>query len=81
MLYFRDDIPTNLIEVEKKPIEGFYVKKNLRSDKWLIDCSNNLHKNTIGNHLRALSEKLVIYSTSYDNFIILGDFNVEMKKQ
>ena len=35
----------------------------------------------IGNHLRALSEKLDIYSTSYDNFIILGDFNIEMKKQ
>ena len=35
----------------------------------------------IGNHLRALSEKLDIYSTSYDNFIILGDFNIEMEKQ
>ena len=81
MLYFRDDIPTNLIEVEKKPIEGFYVKKNLRSDKWLINCSNNPYENTIGNHLCALSEKLDIYSTSYDNFIILGDFNIEMEKQ
>ena len=81
MLYFRDDIPTNLIEVEKKPIEGFYVKKNLRSDKWLTNCSNNPYENTIGNHLCALSEKLDIYSTSYDNFIILGDFNIEMKKQ
>ena len=42
---------------------------------------SNPHKNTIGNHLRALSEKLDIYSSSYSNFIILGDFNIEVKKQ
>ena len=35
----------------------------------------------IGSPLCALSKKLNIYSTSYDNFIILGDFNFEMKEQ
>ena len=35
----------------------------------------------IGNHLRALSEKLGIYSSRYNNFIILGSFNIEMEKQ
>ena len=35
----------------------------------------------IGDHLRALSEKLNIYSTSYDNFIILGDFIIEIEEQ
>ena len=53
----------------------------MRNDKWLITCSYNLHKNMIGNLLRALSEKLDIYSTNYDNFIILGDFDIEMKEQ
>ena len=81
LLYVREDIPTNLTEVETKPIEGFYVEINLRNDKWLINCSYNPHKNMIGNHLRALSEKLDIYSTSYDNFISLADFNIEMEKQ
>ena len=73
-LYVREDIPTNLIE-------RFYVEMNLCKDKWLINCSYNPHKNMIGNHLRALSEKLDIYSTSYDNFIILGDFNIEIEEQ
>ena len=68
LLYVREDIPTNLTEVETKPIEGFYVEINLRNDKWLINCSYNPHKNMIGNHPRALSEKLDLYSTSYDNF-------------
>ena len=35
----------------------------------------------IGSPLCALSKKLNIYSTSYDNFIILGDFNFEMEEQ
>ena len=33
LLYVREDIPTNLFEVETKPIEGFYVEINLRNDK------------------------------------------------
>ena len=63
LLYVREDIPTNLTEVETKPIEGFYVEINLRNDKWLMNCSYNPHKNMIGNHLRTLSEKLDIKST------------------
>ena len=35
----------------------------------------------MGNQLRALSGKLEIYSSSYNNFIILGDFSIEMKEQ
>ena len=35
----------------------------------------------IGSPLSALSKKLNIYSTSYDNFIILDDFNFEMEEQ
>ena len=81
LLYVREDIPTNLTEVETKPIEGFYIELNARNDKWFINCSYNPHKNMIGNHLWAISEKLDIYSTSYGNFIILGDFNIEMEEQ
>ena len=68
-------------EIETKPVEAFYVEKNLHNDRWLINCSYSPHKNTIGNHLRILSEKLDIYSSSYSNFIILGDFNIEVKEQ
>ena len=81
MLYVREDITTNFLEVETNSIDGFYVEINLRGDEWLINCSYNPHKNMIGNHLRALSEKLDIYSTSYDNFIVLDGFNLEMEEQ
>ena len=81
LLYVTEGIPMNLLEVETKPIESFYVEINLRNDKWLMNCSYNPNKNMIGNHLRAPNEKLDIYSTSYDNFFILGDFNIEMEEQ
>ena len=32
----------------------------------------------IRNHFRALSENLDLRSFTYDKFIVLGDFNVEM---
>ena len=67
--------------METKPIEDFYVEIILRNDKWFVNCSYIARKNIIGNHLRALSEKLDIYSTSYNNFIILGDFNIEIEEQ
>ena len=81
VLYVREDIPSNLLEVETKRIEGFYVEINLHNDKWLINCSYNPHKNMIENHIRALSEILDIYSSSYNKFIIQGDFNIEMEEQ
>ena len=37
LLYVREDIQSNLPEVETKPIEGFYVEINLHNDKWLIN--------------------------------------------
>ena len=81
LLCIREDVSTNLLEVETKAIEGFYVEINLHNDKWLINSSYNPHKNMIGNHLRSLSEKLDIYSTSYDSFVILDDFNIETEEQ
>ena len=33
------------------------------------------------NHLRSLSGKLHMYSLSYNNFIIVSNFNIEMEEQ
>ena len=76
MLFVRDDIPSNLLTIEEKPIEIFYVELNLRNSKWLINCSYNPHKNSIGNHLNRISESLDLLSSDYEKMIFLGDFNV-----
>ena len=43
MLFIREDIPSNSLKNEDKPIECFYVEINLHNQKWLINCSYNPH--------------------------------------
>ena len=35
------------------------------------------YRNNIGNHLDSLSKNLALYLSAYDNYIVIGDFNVE----
>ena len=74
MLYVREDIPSKLLSIENQPIEGFYIEINLRKKKWLLCATYNPHKNNIGNHLDSLSKSLALYSSAYDNYIVIGDF-------
>ena len=76
MLFVRDNIPSNLLTIEENPIESFYVELNLRNSKWLVNCSYNPHKNSIGNYLDRISESLDLLPSDYERMIFLGDFNV-----
>ena len=76
MLFVREDIPSNLLTIENKPIEGLQVELNLRNGKWLINCSHNPHKNTISTHIDKLSKSLDLCSADYEKMILLGDFNM-----
>ena len=78
MLYVREDIPSNFLASDNKPIESLYVELNLQNVKMLINCSYNPHKAEIGNHLAALNSFLDVNSTKYEKILILGDFNVEI---
>ena len=64
MLFVREDIPSNLVEAEAKPIEGFYIELNLPNDKWLLNCSYNPRRDNIGNQLKALSDFLDSHSST-----------------
>ena len=78
MLYVKADIPLKLLSTELLPMEGFYVEINLQKKKWLLCCSYNPNKNTIKSHTEILHKGLALYSSKYENFIVLGDFNVVM---
>ena len=78
MLFVREDIPSKLLLAENAPIEGFYIEINLRKKKWLICGSYNPHRTTIDSHMDSLSKNLALYSSTYENYIVLGDFNVEV---
>ena len=75
MLYVREDIPTKLLSHDFPGVESFFVEINLHKKKWLINCSYNPDKSNIVNHLNTISRSLDIYSTKYENIVLLGDFN------
>ena len=56
LLYAREDIPSNLLSIENKLIEGFYIELNFHKNKWLVNCSYNPHKSSTDNRLLALSD-------------------------
>ena len=65
-----------LLSVENHPMEGFYVEINLPKTKWLHCCFYNPNRCKIDFHLENLNRSLSLYSLDYENFIIIGDFNV-----
>ena len=79
MLFVREDIPAKLIASETPPVEGLYVEVKLRKQKWLISCSYNPNKSMICQHMEALAKNMDLYSSTYENFIFLGDFNAGME--
>ena len=80
MLFVREDIPSKLLPNINPScnIENIFVEINLRSKKWLISGSYNPNVSHIQNHTINLGKNLNFYSSKYENFIIIGDFNAEM---
>ena len=83
LLYVRDDIPSRLLTDYKikNNVELFFVEVNIRKKKkWLLSCSYNPHKSNISNHLHHMNKGLDVHLKSYDNILIMGDFNLEFSK-
>ena len=63
LLYIREDIPARLLRSKSKTgIETFSVGINLRKRKWFLNCSCNLNKNRISNHLGCLNRIMSEFS-------------------
>ena len=58
-------------------IEGFSLKIRSRKNTWLLCSSYNPKKNLIANHLNCIGRNLDSQLGQYENFILMGDFNVE----
>ena len=56
-------------------LKAFFVEIIIYKKKWLINCSYNLHKNSVRNHLTIISRTLDIFITKYENGLLFGDFN------
>ena len=80
MFFVREDVPFKFLNADTSisGIENLLVEINLPFKKWLISGSYNQHLNSIQNHLVQVSKKFDFYSSKYENFIVLGDFNAEI---
>ena len=75
--YIHDNIQCKLlISKSKCNIKTLSVAVNSRERKWFLICSFNPLQNVISNHLECLNGLIDEHSSSFDNFIYVGDFNV-----
>ena len=81
LLFIGEGIPTKVLSFETSPIKGFFIEINLYKKKWLLCCSYNPDSNNIKNHLSALSVSLDIYSSQYEHFVVIRDFDVEVENR
>ena len=54
----------------------FFDEINLREKKQLLSCSYHRNRENIKNHFETLSKNVALYSSSYENLIIIDEFNV-----
>ena len=81
LLYTRSDIPTRQLTLMHRTIECIITEMTISKKKWLVVGTYNPHKSQISDHLLKLGQNLEHYLKSYDNVIILGDFNVEISDE
>ena len=48
-----------------------------KKEKWLLCCSYNPDKSNIANYLENICKTLDKLNSTYDNLVLLGDFNAE----
>ena len=77
ILYVRKDIPSKLINFSCMIKEHFLVEINLTKQKWLIICNYNPHKTMVKGYLEYISKEVDSHSSTFENFLLLGDFNSE----
>ena len=64
-----------------KNIEGLFIELNLRNNKWLLFGGYNPKKETISYFLDHISKDLDKFIGSYDNLLLIGDFNSQMEEE
>ena len=61
-------------------LERISLEINLRKTKWLFFGGYNPIRSNIGTFLSELAPIFDTHMNKFENFIILGDFNCEMKE-
>ena len=88
-IYTREDIPSKLLTKHsfpndtyrkdnyKGPIEGMFVEINLRKTKWLLLGTYHRPRQNNQYYFDNITKALDLYLTTYDKFLLVGDFNTQ----
>ena len=79
IIYVREDIPCRVLNTPTN-FQGIFLEINLRKVKWLLFGGYNPNKNGISSYLNELTPILDNYLSKYDNYLLLGDLNSEIKE-
>ena len=82
LLYIRSNITSTKLNryIIKNQIEAFFVEIRIRNSIWLLCCSYNPSKLQIASHIQEISNGIDAYCKKYENILIMGDFNVDVKE-
>ena len=77
LFFIRDNLPFKELKSHNLPIgvEGIFIELMMGKNKWLIMGGYNPHKDNIPYFLSKLGDELDKFLLSYDNILLLGDFN------
>ena len=81
LLFIRADIPVKPLPLLLGGIECLISEITISKKKWILVGTYNPNKSMISSHLDTLGKNLSHYLSSYDNVILLGDLNSEVKEE
>ena len=75
-MYVNESIPVKQLNSHKDDSETIFLEISLRLRKWLIVGACKPPDQSNSAFLESLSKSLSIYLDTYENVILLGDFNM-----
>ena len=82
LLFVRESVITRLLSRHSFPhdFEILFIELNFRKKKRILFCCYNPHKNLINYQLQELAKGIQIYSSNYDDILLMVDFNAEVSE-
>ena len=77
LVYVKSSIPSRELTFPNLPykIQAIPFELNLRKEKWLVISIYRPPLESLSCFLDSLTNMIDFFSSSYDNFIVMGDFN------
>ena len=77
LVYVKSSIPSGQLSFPNLPfkIQAIPFELNLRKEKWLVILICRPPLESLSCFLDSLTNMIYVFSSSHDNFIVMGDFN------